>query len=52
MYTINDYLVKAKLDFEKKINSPNKDYINFHNEISSGNKIIKKNLKSILKKIK
>ena len=52
MQTFNDYLTKARIDFENKINSENTEYLNFHAEISASDKIIKNNLKSLLKKIR
>tara|TARA_B100001245_G_scaffold135760_1_gene100807 strand:- start:829 stop:987 length:159 start_codon:yes stop_codon:yes gene_type:complete len=52
MQTFNDYLTKARIDFENKINSENTEYLNFHAGISASDKIIKNNLKSLLKKIR
>jgi len=52
MQTFNDYLVKARIDYENRTNSSNTEYLNFHAEISTKDKIIKNNLKSLLKKIK
>jgi|TARA_B110000014_G_C20110036_1_gene584555 hypothetical protein len=52
MKTFNDYLTKARLDFNNKINSSNNEYLEFHAEISKKDKIIKNNLKTLLKKIR
>ena len=33
MQTFNDYLTKARIDFDKKTNSSNDEYLKFHAEI-------------------
>ncbi len=52
MQTFNDYLTKARIDFDKKTNSSNNEYLKFHVELSKKDKIIKNNLKSLMKKIR
>tara|TARA_A100001037_G_C14921947_1_gene532101 strand:+ start:24 stop:170 length:147 start_codon:yes stop_codon:yes gene_type:complete len=41
MNTFNDYLTKAKIDYKNKKNSTNKEYLEFHTDVSTKKKIVK-----------
>lgn len=43
--TLSDYLEKAKIDYKKKINSPNDEYLRFQKKQSKFRKFIKNKLK-------
>ncbi len=48
MNTFNDYLTKARIDYKKRKNSTNKEYLQFHTDVSTKKKV----LKSLFRKIR